>query len=164
MRTLAGWSVILLPLVLAVAGYLAGPSLARMNYTVELAHELTVGGAGAARAAGATVSSVVIGGEREDRALAFEAAGGVAAALRQRAAAVVSRFRLGAAALGAWCGLVVGVGLLTSSRRPRRREYEVDHGQCVACGRCFTSCPKEHERLKTLGKGRRGLLVAESNQ
>ena len=44
-------------------------------------------------------------------------------------------------------------------RVPREDKYYVDQGACVACARCYLSCPREHLRLKRL----RGLRPADGS-
>ena len=59
-----------------------------------------------------------------------------------------SRFDLGGWLLGAFLALVVFVKLYGLSVRRHRKDHEPDRGACLSCGRCFLSCPKEHQRLK----------------
>ena len=54
---------------------------------------------------------------------------------------------------GGWVGLVLGLRLVTLSVRTARTDFEPDRGACLACGRCYLSCP--NERL------RRGLITPE---
>jgi ferredoxin len=128
----------------ALAGLVAGPALARLNYTVELARQVEAG------------ETFEAGTLEADRLKAFEALENKDKSdeLRRSAAEIVATFRLGGALLGAWCGLVAALKLAALRRFPRRTEHEIDHGRCVACGRCFLSCPKEHVRLKTLAAAR----------
>lgn len=65
------------------------------------------------------------------------------------------RRRLNAAGgwFGGWVGLVLGLRLVTLSVRTARTDFEPDRGACLACGRCYLSCP--NERL------RRGLITPE---
>jgi len=65
------------------------------------------------------------------------------------AAAVAARRQLG---LGGWMlggalGLFLGAKLLGFSLWTRRTDWEPDAGDCVACARCFHSCPQELIRL-----------------
>ena len=50
--------------------------------------------------------------------------------------------------LGGFLGLVVVGEFLALSVRRRRTDYEADPASCLACGRCYQYCPKEHERRK----------------
>ncbi|HEY9172987.1 MAG TPA: hypothetical protein VI136_11935, partial [Verrucomicrobiae bacterium] len=44
-------------------------------------------------------------------------------------------------------GLIVGGRLLGFSFWTKRTDWEPDSGDCVACARCFRSCPQELIRL-----------------
>jgi NosR/NirI family transcriptional regulator, nitrous oxide reductase regulator len=59
------------------------------------------------------------------------------------AAAIRRRFEIGGWIFGAWVGLVAGAKLISLSIHRRRTDYEPDRGECVACARCFESCPNE---------------------
>jgi ferredoxin len=64
-------------------------------------------------------------------------------------AAIAARKNL---ALGGWIlgggfGLFVGLRLLGFSIWTKRTDWEPDAGDCVACARCFRSCPQELIRL-----------------
>lgn len=48
---------------------------------------------------------------------------------------------------GAWVGLVLGLRLVSLSVRTARTDFEPDRGACLACGRCYLSCPNERVRL-----------------
>jgi NosR/NirI family transcriptional regulator, nitrous oxide reductase regulator len=79
---------------------------------------------------------------------AFRATGQTTQVLYADATEIRDRFRLGGALLGGFVGLIAGGKLVTLSVRRRRTDYEPDPAGCFACGRCYKSCPKEHERLK----------------
>jgi len=81
---------------------------------------------------------------------AFRATGQTTEVLYADATRIRGRFALGGALLGGFIGLVAGGKLLVLSIRRRRTEYEADPAGCFACGRCYKSCPKEHERLKRI--------------
>ena len=54
----------------------------------------------------------------------------------------------GSAWLGAWIGLVIGlklIGLCIPKRRSQ--EFKPSSSNCLACGRCYLSCPVERTRL-----------------
>jgi NAD-dependent dihydropyrimidine dehydrogenase PreA subunit len=128
-----------LPLIGAAAGYFAGPFLARGNATVRLAWQVH---REAVAHAAPTVESD-----------AFRVSGRTAPELYAEAARLVDRFRTGSALLGAWCGLVVALKFASAARERRRTLYEIDGAACVACGRCFLSCPRERARLGLVGAG-----------
>lgn len=70
---------------------------------------------------------------------------------------VEADFRTGATWLGVWFGLVIGLRALLLARRRSRTGYEAEPGACVACARCYASCPVENrprfERLGNLLEG-----------
>ena len=43
---------------------------------------------------------------------------------------------------GAIIGLVIGLTLIGLSIKRTRKQYGIDHKNCVACGRCFSYCPQ----------------------
>ena len=43
---------------------------------------------------------------------------------------------------GAFIGLVIGITLVNLSTKRTRKLYEIEHKNCVACGRCFPYCPQ----------------------
>jgi NAD-dependent dihydropyrimidine dehydrogenase PreA subunit len=133
--------ILLLPVVLTALGYFAGPAMSRMNATVALADQVL-----ADTSAGDE--------ERSNELQAFYATGQSRDDLVAEARRIEERFRFGAALFGFWCGLVAAIQIAAAGRVWRRTVYEIDQGTCVACGRCFMSCPKEHARLKKLGLAR----------
>ncbi len=141
MKILRRLIILLLPAVLAALGYFAGPAMSRMNATVALADQvLTDTGSGDE--------------ERSNELQAFYAKSQSPDDLVAEARRIEERFRVGAAIFGFWCGLVAALQVAAAGRVRRRRVYEIDHGTCVACGRCFMSCPKERSRLKNLDLAR----------
>jgi len=81
-----------------------------------------------------------------DEVTAFVRTGRPAAELYARAAAIREDYRLAGLAFGAWAGLVVGGKLIALSVRRTRTGYEPDRAHCLSCGRCFSYCPREHQR------------------
>ena len=73
--------------------------------------------------------------------------------MHRDAAGIQRQFVLGAACMGGFIGLALGVKLAMLSMRRKRVDYEPDRGDCVSCGRCFLSCPRERLRLKNLHGG-----------
>jgi len=49
--------------------------------------------------------------------------------------------------LGVWIGVVLSAKLVQLSVRRGRSDYRPNQSNCVACGRCFRSCPVELVRL-----------------
>ena len=135
MRRTSAFLLIMLPFLWAVGGYFAGPLLARPHFTVKLAERIAM--EDSRQLADRTLESE-----------AFRATGRPAAELFAEAERVVSTFRVGAAVLGAWCGLVLALKLLFVRKAPREDTYEIDHATCVSCARCFVDCPRERVRLR----------------
>lgn len=84
-----------------------------------------------------------------DASDAFRVTGRSSDMLYESAGSLRDRFGIGGALFGAFVGLVIGGKLLSLSVERRRPGYEADRASCLACGRCYAYCPKEHERLKT---------------
>jgi polyferredoxin len=51
-------------------------------------------------------------------------------------------FTLYSTIAGAFTGLVIGLVLIGLSLKRTRKQYEIEHAACVACGRCFNYCPQ----------------------
>lgn len=134
-RRLAGL-IALVPALMAAGaglGWLASPTLSHMHPTVRQAarvwhnhHQRDQG------------ESAETG--------AFKKMGRPEAELYAAALAVRRRYDIGAPLWGAWLGLVLGLRQVGLMLRRRRTEYDVDPASCVACGRCYSSCPVEHAR------------------
>lgn len=129
----------LLPVLIAVGALLGsrlGPAAARLHPTVALA-ELHL----------ANLKTPANYPPMTPEALSLERAAADPDALLAEARIVRQRVALAAWLLGGWAGLVVGLKLLSLSVRVTRTDYEPDRGACVACARCFLSCPNERVRL-----------------
>jgi NosR/NirI family nitrous oxide reductase transcriptional regulator len=83
-----------------------------------------------------------------DASDAFRATGRPSQELYEEATLLGERFAIGGALLGAFMGFVIASKLLSLSVKRTRTDYEADPASCLACGRCYEYCPKEHERLK----------------
>ncbi len=55
---------------------------------------------------------------------------------------VQAAFLLYATLAGLMIGLVIGVKLVRLSLKRGRKQYEINHARCVACGKCFSYCPQ----------------------
>jgi NosR/NirI family transcriptional regulator, nitrous oxide reductase regulator len=62
-------------------------------------------------------------------------------------------FATGGGWLGGWVGLVLGLKLVSLSVRRKRADYEINPSTCVACGRCFASCPRNKRPAKAAAPG-----------
>ena len=127
------WMLLVLPLLIAAGGwmgYLGRQAFVKMHPIVAIANDYWK----TETLQGRTLDEVVTASPyRETYRLA---------ALARK------QFDIGTPLLGAWIGLVIGMKLLLLSRRKQRNEYEIDQASCLACGRCFNSCPVEHDRLR----------------
>ncbi len=135
--TLAGL-LVLLPLLVVMGGLLgwaSSPVLSRLHYKVRLAERIWAEEQG-------TVEGTT------DESDAFYHLIVPSAELYREAGQIRGRFDTGSALLGAWVGLVIGVRLIAMSVRRRREGYEIDLAACMACGRCYESCPLELARKR----------------
>ncbi len=82
-----------------------------------------------------------------DESNAFRASGKTTAELFAEAHVIRERFKTGGWFLGAFLGLVAGAKLIGLSVFRRRTGYSIDTSACFSCGRCFSYCPVERERL-----------------
>lgn len=129
----------LLPLMVlagALGGRMVAPVLARAHSTVSLADRIRVENA----AKGALPMTI----ESET----FRAMGQSVSDLENAAAVVCRRFRLGSTVLGGYLALVFGGSMLALAVRRSRKDYDPDPAICLACGRCFEYCPREHAKRK----------------
>jgi len=145
-RRLVTW-LVAAPILVVGGGYLgmrSGPVLAGADTTVALAqrvwqeeHAQVSGGA-------PSVS---------DASSAFRATGTPIESLYAEATTRRARFRIAGGLLGAFVGVVIAGKAMRLSIWRRRGDYEADRAACLACGRCYAYCPKEHQRLKRLQGG-----------
>jgi len=113
------------------------PAASRMHATVRLADRIYLEDAG-------LIEGTV------DMSLAFRATGKPTPELYEEAAAVKVSFRKGGYYFGGFVGLVAAVKLILLTIRFRRDDYTASRASCIACGRCYTYCPREHVRLGNL--------------
>jgi len=135
-RTRLTWLIVGLPVILLAFGYggrQASPLLARVHPTIRLAERVWLEEQGTVQ--GQTEASE-----------AFDSLGVPSAELYARAAVIKERFDKGSWGLGIWIGLVLALRLIGLSVRRTRETYQVDPVACVACARCYASCPVEHVR------------------
>ena len=130
--------LVLTPVLAAGVGWLGsrwGASLARTNPTLRLAELVRLDTAGGA----ATPPNEVV---------AFRRTGRPEAELFDEASMVLGRYERGGWLLGGWVGIVIAARLIALTIRRRRMDYEPDRGSCLACARCYASCPRERLRLR----------------
>jgi len=130
--------LLLLPVLVFLGGW-AGSSLksvtSRAHETVRLAEQIYMEETGKTE-------------EITDSSTAFRATGQEIKELYEQASNIRARFELGGWILGGFIGLVIGLKLIGLSVWRQRTDYEADRASCLACGRCFNYCPREHLRLK----------------
>jgi ferredoxin len=66
----------------------------------------------------------------------------------EKAQQKTKQFALGSILLGGWMGLIAGVSLINQSVFWKRSGYEAHRSGCIACGRCYSSCPIHRKWLK----------------
>lgn len=119
--------------VFALIGYFSAPALSRRDFTVKQAERVWLEEKG-------LVSDV------SDESKAFRERGLPVEVLYGQAAAIQKKVRIAATVFGGWVGLAIGLKLIGLIIRRRRDGYTADPGGCVACARCYLSCPVEHEQ------------------
>ena len=130
---------LLLPLVGALCGFLAGPFFARANHTVQLAERIYWEDSAGLGESDWTLESQ-----------AFRDTGRPAEELFLEARQIERNLGVGGAFFGVWCGLVVSLKFFRLENIGKRDTYDIEPAECVACGRCFLACPRERQRLKEL--------------
>lgn len=137
--------LLLLPILIFLGGW-AGSSIkamaSRAHETVRLAERIYLEEAGEVE--GTT-----------DASSAFRATGKEISQLYEEASNIRSQFGQGGWIFGGFVGLVIGLKLIGLSVWRQRKDYEADRASCLACGRCFAYCPREHVRLKAMKEASR---------
>jgi ferredoxin len=111
-------------------GNVAAPGLARMHPTVQVAQRVLLEEQGQVT-------------DTTDQSDAFRALGNTPESLYEEAAQVQSKFALGTIWVGIFLAIVVGLKLVRVSVRRDRTGYEAEQAGCLACARCYKSCPNE---------------------
>jgi len=145
-RRKLGVLIALLPVIVAVgafAGAAMSKSASRMHPMVRLADRIYLENAGEAE-------------DTTDASLAFRATGRPVEELYAEATSIQGSFRVGGYFFGGFVGLIAGIKLILLSIRWSRSEYEASRAGCIACGRCFSYCPREHVRLGLIGSKEAG--------
>jgi NosR/NirI family nitrous oxide reductase transcriptional regulator len=142
-KKLLGILILLLPMIAAigvfVGGFVSG-SASRVNARVRLADRIFMEDAG-------TVEGTI------DASLAFRASGVKVEELYGDADVIKSKFKVGGYFFGGFVGLVIGIKLILLSIRFRREDYVASRAGCIACGRCYSYCPRERVRLGEIASG-----------
>ena len=137
-RRRLGWLIAALPLLMLVGawlgGQLGGPA-ARLNPHVALAEQLLEEKDAPPVLVATSPAELALNRARLDPQ-----------AVITKGAVLKRRVEIGGWIFGAWVGLVMGVKLISLSVRQTRTDFEPDRGACLACARCFESCPQEFFR------------------
>lgn len=138
-RRRLGWLLVLLPVLIAGGAWLGGQlavPVSKLNPTVDLAERYI-----------AEQKNPADHGVMTPDALSLERAAHNPEAILNAATALRQRFWLACVVFGGWVGLVISVKLISLSLPTMRTDFEPDRGACLACARCFRSCPQELVRL-----------------
>jgi len=130
--------ILLLPVLVLSAAWAvstASDSMSRTHATVRLADRINLEESGKVK-------------ETTDASSAFWATGREVKELYAEASNIQAAIKTGSWLLGGFLGLVIALKLIVHSVRRTRIDYEADKAGCLACGRCFEYCPREHVRLK----------------
>jgi ferredoxin len=119
----------------ALLGWRAGPALSKAHYIVQVAERVWL-----EESQGLT--------EQTRQSEAYRKTGLPSEHIYRQAREIRGRFQIGGALFGLWCALTAGSSLGSIFSRRPPREYEPDPAHCLACGRCYLSCPVERERRK----------------
>ncbi|KPK77359.1 MAG: hypothetical protein AMJ79_03465 [Phycisphaerae bacterium SM23_30] len=130
--------LMLLPIIMLFGGFLVShlsTPFSRMHADVRLAERIYLEETG-------QVEDTV------DESDAFRATGNPPEMLYQQARSIHDQFIRGGWILGAFLGLVVVGKLIRLSVFRRQSDYQAHRAYCLACGRCFASCPVHLQTLK----------------
>jgi ferredoxin len=132
--------ILLVPLLMFAGGWMTSGInhvTARMHETVRLAERIH------AEETGQVADST-------DASAAFRATGTPMEELYDEAEGIRAQCGTGGWIFGAFVGLVAGLKLIALSVWRQRTDYEASRASCLACGRCYKYCPREHIRLEKL--------------
>ncbi|MHC4569582.1 MAG: 4Fe-4S binding protein [Planctomycetota bacterium] len=132
--------ILLVPVLMFAGGWMTSGikhMTSRMHETVRLAERIH------AEETGRVTDST-------DASAAFRATGTPIEELYDEAEGIRAQFDTGGWILGAFVGLVAGMKLIGLSVWRQRTDYEAGRASCLACGRCYKYCPREHVRLEEL--------------
>ncbi|MBN2377912.1 MAG: 4Fe-4S binding protein [Sedimentisphaerales bacterium] len=136
--------LLLLPLLIVGIGWtcsLISVPLSRTHATVRLAEQVLLEETNRDQTTGLITETT----EASD---AFRVTGQPVESLYQTATDIQHQFHLGTWLAGGFLGLVIGTKLLILSVFRKRTDYQANRSFCVACARCFTSCPIHRQKLK----------------
>jgi len=123
----------------SLLGRIGGPATARLDFNVKLATEV-------AREQHQSELLKSDQTRQTEQTKRFWESGASPQSLAQTATNVRRRFTTGMTIFGAWVGAVIGLSLVSATVRRFRTGYTADAGTCVACARCYQTCPVEQAR------------------
>ena len=148
-RKKLGILILLQPVLVVVSGW-AGFGLsgraARVHDRVRLADRIHMEDAGLITETTETIDAIHAT-NAANASDAFRASGETTEKLFADAHRIRGHFALGGWLAGGFMGLIAGLKLILAAVRPNRTEYQADTASCLACGRCYRYCPREHARL-----------------
>ena len=130
--------ILLVPLLMAAGGWMTSGIkhvTSRMHEAVRLAERIHAEESGQVT-------------DTTDASAAFRATGRAIEELYAEADGIRAKFDTGGWIFGAFVGLVAGLKLIALSVWRQRSDYEASRASCLACGRCYKHCPREHVRLE----------------
>lgn len=139
-KRLLGVLILLLPVITGIGVWCGGfisDSASRVNARVRLADRIFIEDDG-------TIEGTI------SASLAFRASGVAVEDLYADAFDIKSKFRTGGYFFGGFVGLVIGLKLILLSIRFKREDYVANRAGCLACGRCYSYCPRDHDRIKNV--------------
>lgn len=145
---------LLLPALIFAGAWLGGQlsvPFSKMNRNVRLAERIAAEDTGKVTAPAVIPPANALPKTERNQLLtskAFRQTGAPPADLFVEAARIRGQFVTGGWLLGAFIGLVVGGKLLSLAKPQPRSIYEPDRATCLACGRCYSYCPKELVKVK----------------
>ena len=80
---------------------------------------------------------------------AFYGQGKTVAELTRKVEKIQADYRFYSTIAGGLTGLVIGITLIGLSTKRSRKKYEIEHADCIACGKCFGYCPQNKIEIKT---------------
>ena len=78
---------------------------------------------------------------------AFYTHGGVIEEITEKYNLIQADYKFWSTIAGLLLGLVIGLVLIDLSTKRTRKLYEIDHAECVDCGRCFSYCPQNKSNI-----------------
>jgi ferredoxin len=129
-------TILVLPVITGAGGYVFSrfaESLSMLDYKVDLAEQVRGGSAKKHSEVSYEIRAFRESGKSEEE-------------LFQQADTVRAQIEKGLWFAGFFIGFTAGVKLIGLSIQKKRYEYRANPASCLACGRCYNTCPREHLR------------------